>query len=68
MLTHEELVDIMGEAEIGYCSLVFWTTRRSKGEVLPKYINDHPDHPVWIELNTFQNGWARCKQDYENRE
>ncbi len=65
MYTHSELMEVLGEAELAYVSHIFWTTRTSSGELLPKNISDHPDHPVWKELLAFQNGWLKCKQDYK---
>ena len=62
MYTHSELMEVLGEAELAYVSLRFWS---SYTEVLPKNIRDHPDHPVWKELLAFQNGWLKCKQDYK---
>lgn len=64
MYSHKELLEILGEAELGFVSMIFWTNREHT-ELLPKNIRDHPDHPVWEELRYFQNGWARCKQDYK---
>lgn len=67
MKTYEELWEILGEADMAMISADFWFNRNST-ELLPKYINDKPDHPVWKELNAFQNGWLACKNFYKIRD
>lgn len=65
MKAYEELLDILGDGELAYVSMEFWMTRDTTSGVLPKYIQEHPNHPIWKELNTFQNGWAACKTFYK---
>lgn len=67
MYTHTELLEVLGEADMAMISADFWFNRNST-ELLPKYINDKPDHPVWKGLNAFQNGWLACKNFYKIRD
>lgn len=68
MKTHKELLDTYGEGELAYVSALFWNKQRSSIELLPKNISAHPEHPVWVELLTFQNGWFSCKEIYKIRD
>lgn len=63
MYTHSELMEILGEADMAMISADFWFSRDNPG--FPGNINDYPDHPVWKELNAFQNGWLACKNFYK---
>jgi hypothetical protein len=67
MYTHSELMEILGEADMAMISADFWFHRDST-ELLPKHIGDHPKHPVWKELLTYQNGWLACKNFYKIRD
>ena len=64
MYTHEELTEILGEADMAMISAEFWFSRNST-ELLPKHICDYQDHPVWKELLAYQNGWLACKNLYK---
>ena len=52
---------------MAYISADFWFSRDSTIP-LPKNIHDHLEHPVWKELNAFQNGWLACKNFYKIRD
>jgi hypothetical protein len=67
MNTTDELLEILGEADMAMISADFWFNRDN-----PKFtainIHEHPNHPVWKELNAFQNGWLACKNFYKIRD
>jgi len=67
MLDYEQLVEELGQSEMAMISLIFWTNY-SDPVLLPKNLHDHPDHPVWNQLNIFQNAWLLCKQEYNIKE
>jgi hypothetical protein len=64
MYTTDELLEVLSEADMAHISANFWFHRDGTGPVL-KNIRDRPDHPVWKELNAFQNGWLACKSFYK---
>lgn len=59
MYNTNELREVLDDAEMAYISAEFWQHHRP---VLGKM---NPDHPVWKELNAFQNGWLACKNFYK---
>jgi hypothetical protein len=63
MYTTNELLEVLDEAEMAYISADFWFSRENPS--FPVSIHDHPEHPVWKELNAFQNGWLACKNFYK---
>lgn len=67
MYTTNELLEVLGGSEMAYISADFWFNRDSTIP-LPKNIHDQPDHPVWKELNAFQNGWLACRGFYKIRD
>lgn len=67
MRTTEELFEILGEADMAMISAEFWFTRDNP-KFSPVNIHDCPNHPVWKELNAFQNGWLACKTFYKIRD
>jgi len=67
MRTTDELFEILGEADMAMISADFWFSRDST-ELLLEDIRDNPDHPIWKELNAFQNGWLACKTFYKIRD
>ena len=60
MRTHEELLEILGEAEIAYCSLVFWGQYHDRLDP-GKSTTDE----AYASLLDFQNGWLACKELYK---
>ena len=67
MYTHSELMEVLGEADMAMISADFWFNRDST-KFIPVNIHDQPNHPVWKELNAFQNGWLACKNFYKIRD
>ena len=63
MYTTNELLEVLGEAEMARISADFWFSRDNPS--FPVNIHDYADHPVWKELNAFQNGWLACKNFYK---
>ena len=71
MYNHSELMEILGEAEMAYVSAEFWSNLLDVTIIeVPdgKNIRDYPDHPIWKELLSFQNGWLACKETYKIRD
>lgn len=67
MYTTNELLEVLGESEMAYISADFWFSRDNK-DFEPINLYEHPKHPVWKELNAFQNGWLACKNFYKIRD
>jgi hypothetical protein len=67
MYTHSELMEVLGEADMAMISADFWF-RRDCTKLLPKNIDDLPNHLVWKELLAYQNGWLACKNFYKIRD
>ena len=67
MYTSDELLKILGEADMAHISADFWSSRDSE-DLLSKHIYDHQNHPIWKELLAYQNGWLACKNFYKIRD
>ena len=61
MRTYEELLEILGEAELTSISMEFWM---NYCELLDKLSNDPK---AYQDLLAFQNGWLACKDFYKIR-
>jgi hypothetical protein len=67
MYSTNELLEVLGKADMAHISADFWFSRDS-AELLPKHICDHKNHPIWKELLAYQNGWLACKNFYKIRD
>lgn len=57
-LSHEQLLEVMGESELAFVSAAFWCG------YLP-IIHGAKEDQLWEQLSAFQHGWLAAKEHYK---